>query len=402
MSAGAQPRPPAGARERPLRALVLTVVHHPQDARIRHRQVRALLEAGWEVTYVAPWAGHDVEPERGVPGLRCVDVERAVGRSRWRAQRAARSLLRHLGPAHDVVLLHDPELVPTTTGLRLPPVVWDVHEDTPAAISVRPWVPDRVRPALSWAVRGVERLAERRMLLLLADDRYADRFRRSHPVVPNATTVPQDVPPAGREVEGVRRVVYLGSVTLERGARELVDVGRGLREKTGGSVRLEVLGPAHGPARELMADADRRDVLDWRGFVANPAALARIDGALAGLSLLHDEANFRPSMPTKVVEYLAHGVPVVTTPLPVAADLVRRSGGGVVVPFGDTEAVLRVLLGWADRPARAVELGAAGHRYAADHLDWRRQAALFVDLLQHVARTGSLPVVGPGAPTEGA
>lgn len=388
-----------GREARPVRILVVTVVHHPHDARIRHRQIAALLDAGSLVTYAAPWAGYGVSPERGVPGLTCVDVSRAVGRHRIAAQRSARAALRRLGPAHDVVVLHDPELVPTTAGLRLPPVVWDVHEDTPAAVSVRPWVPDRFRPVLSWAVRRVERLAETRRLLLLADDRYADRFSRPHPVVPNATLVPQDVPPAGRMVDGVRRVVYLGSVTVERGAQELVDVGRRLREETGGSVRLEVLGPAHGPARELMAEADRRDVLDWRGFVANPAALQRIDGALAGLSLLHDEANFRPSMPTKVVEYLAHGVPVVSTPLPVAADLVRRSGGGVVVPFGDTEAVVRVLLDWAARPAQAAELGAAGHRYAADHLDWGSHAAVFVDLLQHVARTGVLPGDEPEPPT---
>ena len=37
-----------------VRVVVCTVVHHPADARIFHRQIRALLEAGHQVTYIAP------------------------------------------------------------------------------------------------------------------------------------------------------------------------------------------------------------------------------------------------------------------------------------------------------------------------------------------------------------
>jgi glycosyltransferase involved in cell wall biosynthesis len=66
-----------------------------------------------------------------------------------------------------------------------------------------------------------------------------------------------------------------------------------------------------------------------------------LDGALAGLSLLHDEPNFRHSLPTKVVEYMARGVPVVTTPLPAAAELARGYECGFVVPFGDPKATPR-------------------------------------------------------------
>lgn len=38
-----------------MHVLVVTVVHNPSDARIRYRQIRALLEAGHQVTYLAPF-----------------------------------------------------------------------------------------------------------------------------------------------------------------------------------------------------------------------------------------------------------------------------------------------------------------------------------------------------------
>lgn len=386
MTGGDPARAPGTGR----RALVVTVVHHPHDARIRHRQIPALLAAGWQVTYAAPWGDYDLAPDAAVPRLTAVEVRRARGRHRLAAQRSARELLRRLGPDHDVVLLHDPELVPTTVGLRLPPVVWDVHEDTAAAVSVRPWVPDRLRPVVARAVSAVERLAERRMALLLADEHYAARFRSEHPVVLNTTTVPADPPPAATtDADGALRVVYLGSVTVERGARELAAIGRRLRAVAGDRVVLQVVGPAHGEAEEVLRTARDEGALRWEGFVASDRALAMLGGALAGLSPLHDTANFRPSVPTKIVEYMAWGIPVVSTPLPLATSLVERSGGGVLVPFGDVDRTVEQLLAWADDPALAREVGRRGHDYALARLDWSTQAPAFVAALQQVADAGA-------------
>ena len=364
------------------RILVVTVVHHPHDARIYHRQIQALVEAGWEVTFAAPFTDYSLPAED--PRLRhTVDLRRSSGRRRLGAARHARKVLRELGPRHDLVLIHDPELVPSTAGLSLPPVVWDVHEDTGAAVAIRSWVPDVARGALAAAASRMERHAERRLHLLLADEHYASRFVRRHPVVPNATVVPAEPLPAGTpDADGILRVMYLGSVTLERGAREMAEVGARLRSATGGRVRMEVIGPAHGAAQKVVADADAAGDLRWHGFVEGDRALSLLDGALAGLSLLHDEANFRPSMPTKVVEYLAHGIPAVTTPLPVAARLVERSGGGLVVPFGDVDAVVAALLRWAEHPAEAAELGRRGHAVAQADYDWTHLGPAFVAELE--------------------
>lgn len=367
--------------------LVVTVVHHPADARIRHRQIQALLDAGWQVTYAAPYTDYGLVLPIGVRGLTPVDLPRSSGRRRLGALRAARGLLRDRAAGHDVVLLHDPELVLATVGLDLPPVVWDVHEDTAAALEVRPWLPGPLRRPAASAVRALERWAERRMPLLLADHHYAGRFAQAHPVVPNTTYVPRDPrPPATPDREGRLRVVYLGSVTMERGVDEMIAVARRLREESGGRVRVEVIGPAHGEAAPLLARADRDGDLAWSGFVPNDEAVQRLSGALAGLSLLHDEANFRPSMPTKVVEYMAHAVPVVTTPLPVPAELVQDSGGGVVVPFHDVEQTVRQVMAWADDPASAVETGRRGHAAAQQAFDWITHAPGFVAALEAAAR----------------
>lgn len=359
-----------------MRVLVVTVVHHPLDARIHRRQIGALLASGVEVTYAAPWSAFGVV----VPsGLRALDLPRSSGRRRLEAVRAARDLIRAEGPLHDVVLLHDLELVAAVRGVAGPTVVLDVHEDTSAALADRPWVPAPLVPFARWWVRRTERWAEDNLHLLLAEYAYADRFDATHPVVPNVPAVPETV-----RAPGTDRVVHVGRISRGRGWAELRDAGAELRTH---GVQVELFGPADTDVEDEVRAADERGDITWHGFVPNEQALARVEGALAGLCLLHDLPNYRHSLPTKVVEYLAAGVPAVVTPLPLAQELVERSGGGVVVPFeAPPEVVAAVLRLRGDNDLRS-GMGARGHAHALEHLNWDVEGKRFVELLRGWSRS---------------
>ncbi|MEV7283783.1 glycosyltransferase [Streptomyces sp. NPDC093252] len=362
-----------------MRILVVTVVHHPEDARILHRQIATLREHGHQVLYAAPFAARGVTPRPDVEGL---DLPRATGRDRRAALRAARTLLADRGPEADVVLLHDPELLLALPGTlrrwrregRVPVTVWDVHEDTAAALAMKRWVPAPLRPPLRAAIRAAERLAERHVRLLLAEDAYQERFRRPHPVVPNLPLVPREHPaPPGPD-----RAVYLGHLSRARGALDLIETARLLAPE----VRVEAVGAADPDVRDALTAAHREGVLRWHGYQPNDRALALLSGALAGLSLLRDERNYRHSRPTKVVEYMAHGVPVVTTPNPLAADLVTRHRCGLVVPYEDPAAAAMAVRKL--RTDTDLRLGSAerGREAALAELDWTERGAEFVDRLE--------------------
>jgi glycosyltransferase involved in cell wall biosynthesis len=356
-----------------VRVLVMTVVHHPGDARIAHRQIPALLAAGHSVTFAAPFTAFSVPRTEGV---RTIDLPRAVGRSRLDALRSARQVVCIEAAQHDVVLLHDPELLLAVPRSIRTPVVWDVHEDTAAAVSLKSWLPDPVKPLAASGIRRLEHTAEKRVGLLLAEDGYAARFAGSHAVVPNTTVVPDAVPEPGTD-----RVVYLGAVTRARGALEMVELARRL----GDDIEVQLLGPVAADVSAEVQRAQDAGHLVAPGFVPNDVAVGRLDGALAGLSLLHDEPNYRHSRPTKVIEYMAHGVPVITTPLPVAVDIVESAGSGVVVPFGDVDAAVRAVHSLRDDATRRRALGRAGHTAALELYDWRAQGPAFVTALEAAA-----------------
>lgn len=359
-----------------MRVLVVTVVHTPLDARVYHREIAAIREAGHDVVYVAPWSAYDVEEPREIS---TVDVPRATGRRRLAALLAARRAVRRLLPAVDIVLIHDPELLVATAGLGGEvPIVWDVHEDTGGAVVDKPWLPEWARPLVRVLVRGAERLAERTRHLTLAETAYQDRFRRPHPLVPNTSRVPEDVPLPGDD-----RVVYLGRVSRLRGAAELVAVGRALQ---GEGVAVEVIGQADSDVQPMLRQAHDEGAIVWHGFVPNDVALERVEGAMAGLSLLADEPNYRVSLPTKVLEYAARGIPVITTPLPPAVEVVERYDSGIVVPFGGVDATVAAVLALRDDPDRRRALGRNGHEAVLAHHNWNVDGPAFVRQLETWAR----------------
>lgn len=377
-----------------MRVCVGTTVHHPEDARITHRQIRALLDAGHEVTFVAPFTHCNVTPH---PGIRAIDVPRAVGLHRARALRAATRALRHAVRGADLLLVHDFELLLALPRKR-PPTVWDVHEDTIGALEAKAYLPGPLRGVLPPLIRAVEGRAERRLHLILAEESYRDRFPGPHPVVPNHTYVPSSPPPP----PGDSRVVYVGHISRARGAAEMVEVARRLRPY---GIRLDLIGPADATVRPMLRDAQREGLLDWFGYVPNRHALRMAEGALAGLSLLHDVPNYRESTPTKVVEYMARGLPVVTTPLPRAASLVGRVDCGTIVPFGEmdavADAVTQAVLRLRDDPDRRAAMGTRGYFEALNHHNWPTVAGEFVALLERWAQVQSPVPALPGRPPAG-
>ena len=152
-------------------------------------------------------------------------------------------------------------------------------------------------------------------------------------------------------------------------------------------IAVELIGPADGRARAQLAPAQAEGLIRWHGFVPNDRAMPMVDGALAGLSLLQDEANFRHSLPTKVVEYMARGVPVVTTPLPAAAaELASGHECGFVVPFRDPRAAADAVLQLDRDFSLRVKMGQRGHEAAYSSLGWPSDAREFVAQLESWAK----------------
>lgn len=358
-----------------MRVLVCTVVHHPTDARIFRRQIGALRDADIAVTAIAPW-GSDAE---STVEYRKVPIPRATGWHRFAALRAARARIRALAADHQVLIVHDPELLVVLPWQDLRRmrvrVIWDVHEDLGAALAMKQYLPKPLRGVLVPAVRWLERWAEQRAELMLAESAYQQRFVKPHPVILNLPLVPDVAPSSPRK----RQVIYVGSITRARGLDAMLAMVPVLAKA---GVTLTLIGEA--PNAEDAARIRATEGVEWRGAIPNAEAMREVESSLVGLALLTDQPNYRHSMPTKILEYMAAGAAVVTTPLPLSRDVVG-SDGIVLADFGlDPAAVAARIVQLVDDAELRRRFTDAAFARVRDHYNWHVAKRDFVHFVKQM------------------
>jgi len=351
--------PAAGARLDGRRVVHLTSVHRPRDVRIFHKEAAAAAGAGAHAVVGAPR-----EPIRRAARL-------AAG---WRLARAARAR------DADVYHVHDPELLPAALWLARTsgsPVVYDVHEYLGQTTRTKRWLPGPLRRPLALAVERGERWAARHLDgIVTANEDLAARFASAGAHAVAVTNSPwSDAFPAPAPMPDAPVVLYVGGIGPLRGIEVMREAFGAL---TTAGARLVLAGPGD-PG--LMPDGVE--------------ALGRVDhsevpGLLAACRVawipLQRHGNYDRAVPTKLVEAMAAGRPVVASDLGRMGAMVRAAGCGLVVPPADADAHAAAIDRLLGDPDLAGRMGAAGRAAFVDGLGFESQARALTSLYAEVLR----------------
>lgn len=96
---------------------------------------------------------------------------------------------------------------------------------------------------------------------------------------------------------------------------------------------------------------------------------------------LRDEPLYRGTIPAKLYEALACGVPIVAAMEGVGAELLQASGGGITVPCGDIQGLSDAITKLLDQPTLAQAYSQAGRAYAEAHFDPDKVAEAYEGLM---------------------
>jgi glycosyltransferase involved in cell wall biosynthesis len=177
-------------------------------------------------------------------------------------------------------------------------------------------------------------------------------------------------PAQDARLDGRRVIVYLGRVAQARRSGFLLDVVDLLRAGLP-TILLVIAGDAPSAdemdwmRREIAARALGGHVL-LTGWLPQRAALGYAVRAEVGLSPIPRGALFDVSSPTKLVEYLALGIPSVANDIPDQQLVLEQSGAGLSAPMqaGPFSAAVRALL---DDPALRARCAARGPAWVRRH-----------------------------------
>lgn len=355
----------------------LTSVHSPRDPRILKKECHSLANAGYEVHLIAcsdkyvdlkPVIFHSIP----IPRNRLIRMTITVLRIFSQALKIKGSLYH----------FHDPELI--IIGLLLhilgKSVIYDIHEDNKAFISIKSYLPSWIRSSAAFVYDIVERISARFFTVIIAEKYYIKRFPHGHKVlnypIVSAYRYPQ------MKTTGRDGVIYLGNITIDRGALVYADivnriddldvhlVGRCTEQL---AEQLFAIAGSHKNRLQLTGvdqyvDHDR--MLDY---------LLRGDW-IAGLALAPPDPYIYEKELTKFFEYMMAGIPILCSQFRHWVSFVEDNGVGITAKSTDINDIVERLLWLKDNPSERSKMGMQGREWVENELNWNTQESNLLNI----------------------
>ena len=309
-----------------------------------------------------------------------LDLQPLRWRLRWSL--AARRIVRGATPAPDAVFINTQACALALRGeMRARPVVLSVDATGRQFSQLAYWRPrDRFEGIADRALAALERRAYRDAAAVLAWTDWVAESLRSDYGVPSERIVTLNPgvevqrfgrAAAERSEAGPLRVLFVGNGVERKGLSDLIDAVRGM---DGAATLDAVTGDAVEEAPPVrvhrgLTPGSRRlvDMFDSADVFALPT---RADAA-----------------PWALLEAMAAGLPVVSSPVGAIPELVGEAG--ILVPPRDVAALVEALRRLSGDPDLRRSLGRRGRERALEHYDASRQLPQLLDLLTSVAESST-------------
>jgi len=196
----------------------------------------------------------------------------------------------------------------------------------------------------------------------------------------SVTTLP--VPHNNSVLTNKRVVVYLGTLDKTRQIELLFNMLARIQLEIP-NVILVLAGDTEDVAHRawLKQQAEIAKVADavlWTGWLAMDEAWRYVVNAEVGLSPFPRGLLLDMASPTKAVEYMALGVPVVANDNPDQAQVIAESGAGLCVPM-TAEAFAQATLSLLNDAASRARMSALGKTYIAEHRNYQHISGMLAE-----------------------
>jgi glycosyltransferase involved in cell wall biosynthesis len=367
------------------RIVHLTQSHSVFDTRVFHKECYSIARAGYKVALCAPHDRNEI-----VDGVQIIGIpeERKrlcrITRGTWRVYDCA------IRENADLYHFHDPALIPA--GLLLwmqgKHVIYDIHEDVPKDLLSRYYIAPPFRRLFSWLFARLEEFAARRFsALVVTTPTVSKRFKGI-----NENTVVVKNYPWKDELSSAQRVpwknrpnavVYVGACTKIRGIIEMVRAMDCIDPAL--QAHLKIAGTFVPPALySQMVDMDEWKYTSFEGHLTREAVSRLLSQVRAGLVILHPELAYVQSLPTKMFEYMAAGLPVIASDFPLWRSIIERIGCGLLVDPLDLKDIGHAIEYVLRNPSKAEQMGQRGRKAVVDSFNWENESAKLLDLYADV------------------
>lgn len=355
----------------------ITTVHPRYDIRIFIKECKSLAKTFSDVNLIVA----DGKGDETIDGVKIFDVGKPDGRIQRILKFPRKAFRKALELNADIYHFHDSELL--STGVKLAKkgktVIYDSHEDLPRQILTKPWIP---KPLRKMASRMSERMENRKVkklsAVVAATPHIKERFEEvTSAPVRNVNNYPvlDDImfSPSWENKENA--VCYVGGLFYTRGIHEMVvAIGKTqCKLILGGNFDPESL-------QESIKSENGWEKVEYLGYIDRKQVNEVYSRSVAGLIILHPMPSYIDSLPIKMFEYMAAGIPIICSDFPLWKGIVESAGCGVCVNPFDTEAIANEIARLCNEKETARTMGANGRKTVEEKYNWNSQSAVLLDL----------------------
>ena len=354
-----------------------TSVHPRYDTRIFFKQCKTLINNGYNVSLVVA----DGLEDEIIDGIKIYNVKKG------RAGRLARMTLiaykvyrKSIGLDSDVYHFHDPELLIAAYFLkrRGKLVIYDVHEDVPQDILIKTWLPLGTKKLISLLYTTFEKFVVRRLDHVITSTEFI--FNRFYKYQTKTTCIKnyslkddilEDVDWNAKSVE----LCYIGGISKVRGISEMINLvqASGYRLNLAGLFENDKL-------FEVVKSLEGWNNVNYHGYVSRVVAKQMLRESKIGLLLLHPTKTHLDSLPIKLFEYMAAGLPILASDIEGWREIIGQSECGYCVDPFDTKLQKEKLEFIINNPIVAEQMGKNGRKAVEERFNWEIEAQKLINI----------------------
>ncbi len=360
---------------------VITTTHSASGPRIFNKEVRTLLDAGYRITLIAQ---HDkTETIDGIKIIPLLPTGSKIQRFYFLAKKAYSLALVEQA---DLYHFHDPELLPWMASLKKKTgakVIYDAHEDVPEDLKFRSWLPWLVRPVVSKVYDWYEKSVSKKFdYVITVNPTIENKFRKkgvsnigivsNYPILEKIKGAEGVVHPEMFAKKDKPRLIYVGSLSVEYGMREMIAAMGHLA----GKVEFVMVGNFEDEKLEAEVKAKNIKGLVFTGkvpYLQVFSYLKSADVAIMCFSMLPNNYFNTGIGSNKLFEYMAVGLPVIASGFPNLKKIVEGNGCGICVDSSKAEEISEAVIYLLSNKDVANKMGENGKKVVYERYNWENE-----------------------------
>lgn len=274
----------------------------------------------------------------------------------------------------DLYHLHDPELIPI--GLKLKKlgkkVIFDVHENIAFQILDKNYIPRFLRKLIAIIFRIYEINSLKKFdALILAENSYLKNYISLNKRIEIILNLPDHklLKNFQKTTRNKMEIFHIGNITNARGFDKIINALNILKKKIP-NFFLHYVGNY---TEELINSVDLNDINKNIKFYGPKSLLDGLEyskNSIVGISILKPLKNYQTSYSTKVFEYMAIGLPVITSNFKIYKDIIEKYDCGICVDPNNPKEIANALEIVMKNPSKAMRMGLNGIKAINEKFKW--------------------------------